>query len=359
MTGAASGQDGWHVHPDIAVAGTIDPRIHTDPGAHRRALDVVFARSWQWVPLVDDAPRVFPFKLLPDGLDEPLIMVRDGGAERVLSNVCTHRGALLAEEPSDAKGLRCRYHGRRFDLEGRMTSCPGFEGARDFPRGTEGLAELELRSLGPLRFTGLDPRLPFDDWAAPLAQTLAEYEGEALTFDPTGSRSFEIDASWALYCENYLEGFHVPFVHPALNAALDFSRYRTEILPHAVRQLGFASGEEPRLVRGGEPDLVADYLWLYPNLMVNAYAWGISLNLVEPIGVGRCRIRYLRWIARPEFTGMGAGGALDRVEQEDQEVVLSVQQGMGARLYPGGRFSPKLETGPHHFQRLLALDLSD
>ena len=149
----------------------------------------------------------------------------------------------------------------------------------------------------------------------------------------------------------------MPFVHPGLNAGLDFSRYRTELLPHGVRQLGFASGDEPRLAKATEDDLVADYLWLYPNLMVNVYAWGISVNLVEPRGVGRSRIRYLRWVARPEHLGVGAGGDLGQVEREDQEIVRSVQRGMGSRLYPGGRFSPRHETGAHHFQRLLAADL--
>ena len=100
----------------------------------------------------------------------------------------------------------------------------------------------------------LAPRLAFDAWAAPLRRSLGEFEDETLRFDPEGSHDYELDASWALYCENYLEGFHVPFVHPGLNAGLDFSRYRTELLPHGVRQLGFASGDEPRLAKATEDE---------------------------------------------------------------------------------------------------------
>jgi hypothetical protein len=29
-----------------------------------------------------------------------------------------------------------------------------------------------------------------------------------------------VNAHWALYCDNYLEGFHIPFVHEDLDAAL-------------------------------------------------------------------------------------------------------------------------------------------
>lgn len=347
----------WEIDEDISRAGTIDPRIHTDAALHQRCVEGALLPSWQLVPFGEPAHAVTPFTLLEGSLDEPLVLTRDGEAERVLSNVCTHRGALLADVPADRAGLRCPYHGRRFDLAGAMTGCPGFEGAADFPRPEDDLAAPAFERVGPLRFVSLAPRIAFDAWAAPLRESLAEFDGEALRFDPAGSHDYELDASWALYCENYLEGFHVPFVHPGLNAGLDFSRYRTELLPHGVRQLGFASGDEPRLAKATEDDLVADYLWLYPNLMVNVYAWGISVNLVEPRGVGRSRIRYLRWVARPEHLGVGAGGDLGQVEREDQEIVRSVQRGMGSRLYPGGRFSPRHETGAHHFQRLLAADL--
>lgn len=346
----------WTVDPDLRRAGTIDPSLHFDPSAHQRVLDRVFAPSWQLLPVAEPTHLVEPFTLLEGGLDEPLVWVREGEQERVLSNVCTHRGALLAEAPSDARGLRCVYHGRRFDLEGRMTSCPGFEGACDFPRPEDDLAAVALQALGPLRFVSLQPRADFGEWSAPLRTALAEFEGETFAFDPGASRAYDLDASWAVYCENYLEGFHIPFVHPGLNAGLDFGRYRVEVEGRSVNQLGFGSGEERALCR--EEGLVAEYLWLYPNLMVNVYVWGISVNLVEPTGVGRCRVRYLRWVARPELVETGVGSGLDQVELEDQAVVHSVQRGVRSRLYPGGRFSPEHEAGPHHLQRLLAEDLS-
>jgi choline monooxygenase len=49
----------------------------------------------------------------------------------------------------------------------------------------------------------------------------------------------------------------------------------------------------------------------------------------------------------------GAGGALDRVEAEDEAVVEAVQRGVRSRLYHGGRYSPAQERGVHHFHRLL------
>ena len=42
---------------------------------------------------------------------------------------------------------------------------------------------------------------------------------EEFVFEPSLSRDYLVQAHWALYCENYLEGFHIPFVHADLNTA--------------------------------------------------------------------------------------------------------------------------------------------
>lgn len=61
---------------------------------------------------------------------------------------------------------------------------------------------------------------------------------------PGLSRTFQVNAHWALYCENYLEGFHIPFVHAGLNAVIDYGEYTTELYPLSNLQLGIAKGEE-------------------------------------------------------------------------------------------------------------------
>ena len=48
--------------------------------------------------------------------------------------------------------------------------------------------------------------------------------------DPERDRTFEVAGHWALYCDNFLEGFHIPFVHPDLNAAVDYDQYTTVLV---------------------------------------------------------------------------------------------------------------------------------
>jgi hypothetical protein len=47
-------------------------------------------------------------------------------------------------------------------------------------------------------------------------------------YRPEKSKEYLVNASWALYCENFLEGFHIPFVHASLNAAIDYGNYTTQ-----------------------------------------------------------------------------------------------------------------------------------
>ncbi len=55
--------------------------------------------------------------------------------------------------------------------------------------------------------------------------------------------------------------------------------------------------------------------------------------------------------------GKGAGGDLDKIEAEDQEIVEATQRGVGAGAYDRGRYSPTRETGVHHFHRMLTKTL--
>ena len=99
------------------------------------------------------------------------------------------------------------------------------------------------------------------------------------------------------------------------------------------------------------------YVFLVPNLMLNFYAWGLSVNVVRPLAPDRTKVSYLTYVADESRLDRGAGAALDRVEREDEAVVEAVQRGIGSRLYERGRYSPTREQGVHHFHRLLAAAL--
>ena len=343
------------IEEDIRRARTLPAAFYRDPAIFERLREKVFARSWQ---LVDGAEQlsgsgsILPFTFLEGCVDEPLLLARDaGGTVHGLSNVCTHRGNLLCTKPEVAQSLRCRYHGRRFALDGRFLSMPEFEGARDFPSPADDLPRIQLGRLGPLVFAGISPAFSFEDLIAQVRERTSFLPLDRMTLDPAGSRFYEVAANWALYCDNYLEGFHVPFVHPDLAKTIDYASYRTELSGWSSLQVAEAAAADAAF---DGSTVAAYYFFLFPNTMLNFYPWGLSINVVVPLAVDRTRIVYRSWVLDPSRRTRGAGGALDRVELEDEAVVEQVQRGVRSRLYDRGRYSPSREAGVHHFHRLLA-----
>ena len=349
----------YAVDDDIARASTLPAAFYRDAGAWEATRERVFARSWQWLGDLADvaAPSsLSPRTLLPGILDEPLVLSRDAAGElRCLSNVCTHRANLLVHAPCRADQIRCGYHSRRFDLAGRMTFMPGFEGAVGFPSPADDLPRVAHGAWAGLAFVSLDAAAPFDAFVGDVAAGLRTMPLDRLVHDPARDRDYDVAAHWALYVENYLEGFHLPFVHRALSDAVDVETYATILHRYSSVQVALARDGADAFApaRRDDPSIAAYYWWVFPNLMVNAYPWGLSINHVRPLAPDRTRVAFRSYVWDASRLDRGAGGALDRVELEDEAVVEAVQRGVRSRLYRAGRYSPARETGVHHFHRLL------
>jgi choline monooxygenase len=351
------------IDPDIRKAATPPGWLYSSLEVFEQVRERVFVPSWQFVG-DDRAPRepteLRPITLLDGLLDEPLLLARDaGGALHCLSNVCTHRGNLLVREACRKPSIACEYHGRRFELDGKLKSAPEFDGAQHFPAPSDDLARVPIASLGGLLFASLRPSHTYEDVAGDLKQRMSWFPLRDLVFDAARSKEYAVRANWALYCDNYLEGFHIPYLHAALNAAIDWSEYTTELFPRSSVQIALAKDAQhafdlPASARDHGQRVAAYYWWLWPNTLLNFYPWGLSINVVRPLGVDSTRVSFVTYVANREKLDHGAGSGLDRVEHEDEAAVEAVQRGVRSRLYDRGRYSPSREQGVHHFHRLLA-----
>ena len=356
------------VDGDISAASTLPAWVYSDPELFARVRERVFVPSWQLVADTDRVKvpgQVCPVTMLEGLLDEPLLLARDQEDRlHCLSNVCTHRGNIVVESEGVQNVLRCRYHGRRFTLAGRFHSMPEFEKTQSFPTDADHLPRVPFDQWGPFLFASLRPALPLEALVGAMEARCGWMPIREAVLETTRSREYLVRANWALYCDNYLEGFHIPYVHAALASSLDYGQYATEIHPFSVLQLGVAKeGEDAFDPPASSPDhgrrIAAYYWWLYPNTMVNFYPWGLSVNVVRPLAVDRTKVVFLAYIWDRARYERGAAVALDRVEREDEVIVESVQRGVRARLYERGRYSPSREQGVHHFHRLLVRSLED
>jgi len=353
----------FNIDPDISKAETLPASFYRDISVFEATKEQVFLKSWQWIGdenLVKLSQSVHPFILLENYLTEPLLLTKDkNDVISCLTNVCTHRGNLVALNSGKSNKLTCTYHGRRFNLKGEFEHMPEFDDAQDFPRPCDNLHSFPLEKWGPFLFVGLNPVFDFKQVIHKMSERIGFLPLEEFSLDMALSKDYLVHANWALYCDNYLEGFHVPFVHEDLNKVLDYGSYKTEIYEFCNLQIGYTDdASETFDLPAGHVDkgknVAAYYYWVFPNMMFNFYPWGLSLNIVKPIDIHKTKVSFISYVYDRTKLEKGAGSALEKVEKEDEIVVENVQKGVRSTFYKAGRFSPTREKGVHHFHRLLA-----
>ncbi|MCS6873182.1 MAG: aromatic ring-hydroxylating dioxygenase subunit alpha [Pyrinomonadaceae bacterium] len=345
------------VNPEIRRAETLPAEFYTDERYFFESKEKIFVRTWQFLEVVQSVEKkLTPLVLLEGFLDEPVLLVKDKEDISCLSNVCTHRGKILVEEACDTESIHCGYHGRRFRLDGKFLSMPEFEGVCDFPSRKDDLMKIPLEVWKEMIFVSLDPKFDFKDFFREIEPYISQLR---LDIKSVSRKDYLVKAHWALYCENYLEGLHIPFVHKGLNRVLDFLSYTTNTFRFSSLQVGFTDQRECGFdfqIDGfsEKKHIAALYFFVFPNLMFNFYPWGLSVNVVKPLKLDETLVSYITFVSDESKLNVGAGADLDTVEIEDQRVVESVQKGIRSRFFKSGRYSPSREKAVHHFHRLIA-----
>ena len=357
-----------YVDKDIKLAETLPAKFYKNKNIFEITKEKIFLRCWHWIgdnSFKNEGNFKIPIEILPKFLNEPLVLtITDKNKIKCFSNVCTHRGNILVHEKCKSKKIICNYHGRRFNGEGKFEFMPEFKETLNFPRESDHLHDFPIFVWNKLIFVGLNPSFSIDKVFEKINRRISFLPLENLQLHEELSKDYSINANWALYCDNYLEGFHVPFVHKDLNEVLDYNSYDTEIDEYFNLQIGYAKNEDecftiPKKHKDYGKKIAAYYYWLFPNLMLNIYPWGISINLDCPEGISKTKILFRSYVFDKSKLNSGASGDLDKVEMEDEEVVQSVQKGINSSFYNTGRFSPTKEKGVHHFHSLISKFFND
>ncbi|MAJ43539.1 MAG: hypothetical protein CMF96_02185 [Candidatus Marinimicrobia bacterium] len=305
---------------------------------------------------------LYPISVYPELLNEEIILkFQDNQLNEILSNVCTHRAHLLLDSPCRKKTFQCPYHGRKFDNNGKVKSAPGFDNQLNEIKKNENLSKYSF-----IEFLNFYFLTNTENSIYKIIQNYSNlfnwFPYKDLKPEKSNKNNFEINAHWALYVENYLEGLHIPFIHKGLTKEINMNNYKVELLPKATLQTAIGkSSENTFSIFDNCPEkfkkIAAFYFWIYPNIMINIYSWGISVNIIEPVSKEKTLIRYETFLLDSKKQKKGAGGNLHKVELEDQDAVLKVQKGLKSSKYFPGKISSIHELGVNHFHKLLTKDL--
>jgi choline monooxygenase len=345
----------------VARAWTLPSHLYTEAAALAAEKEKIFARSWQVVGHHDKAANAGDY-FTTELIGEPLLIVRGSdGKLRGFYNVCRHRAGPPAEGCGSRKLFRCGYHGWTYDLQGALISATEMEGVEGFRAEDFALMSVRVEEWFHFIFVNLDRD------ARPLPEVLSELPRQAEKFPFSGMKLFErriyeMECNWKTYVDNYLEGYHLPSVHPGLNRELDYNAYVIEPYAGHVRQFSPIRGAQPgdmtpRRYPETREDLTAEYFWIFPNWMLNCYPDNISLNIVLPLAPERS-VAIFEWYLPEEQHGSAAARASvefsDQIQIEDVGICERVQKNLRSRSYSRGRFSVKQEKGVHAFHRMYA-----
>jgi choline monooxygenase len=336
----------WLQPQPAETAVALPALCYADVAFHRFERDAVFARSWQLVGRAEQVERPGDHIVATIG-SVPLVIVRgDDGLLRALHNVCRHRaGPLVTCDGQGARALTCKYHGWTYALDGCLRGAPEMGRVQGFDVASIRLPQVDVASWRGLVFAALGDVPPFEGLVAGIETRLPR--GQTLEFAQRAS--YDIACDWKVYVDNFLEGYHLPQVHPQLNALLDYRSYRTELAPWFVLQ-------SSPLDRGNTlyGDGEALYYWLYPNTMLNILPGRLQTNRVLPLGAGQCRVEF-DFFYPPNAGANRSSDAdfSDLVQKEDITICEAVQRGLGSGSYVAGRLNPAREQGVWHFHELL------
>jgi len=333
----------------LGAARALPASFYTDAGLMSSERRAVFARGWQLVAHHGQLAAAGDH-VVAEFAGVPLIAVRgDDGVLRCFHNVCRHRaGPLALCDGRGAKALHCKYHGWTYRLDGSLRTAPEMQDAEDFDVAGIRLPQAAVEEWRGLVFAALEPVAPLFEVLSGIGERLAGRDLAAFEFDRRVS--YELACNWKTYVDNFLEGYHLPHVHPSLNRLLDYRSYRTELAEwHSLQWSPLESSRGPY----GQGDALYYFVW--PNTMLNILPDRLQTNRVLPLAVDRCRVDFDFCYApvTPRKFREEDQAFSDEVQREDVAICEAVQRGLASGSYQAGRLNPKRESGVHHFHELV------
>lgn len=362
----------------VARSGTLPADWYRSRELFELEQQQLFRHVWQTVGRTEQVANPGEFFTCRVANEEVVVVRGRDEKLRALSNICLHRAGPVAIGCGSRNGFQCPYHGWTYELDGRMRNARGMEGAEDFEPEQIRLPEFRVDTWGPLVWVCLEDDVPpLSEWLAQITPRAAHYDLDNLQY--LGGRRWEIPCNWKMYVDNYMEGYHIPFVHPGLQQGLNPEVYTYELGTWSNEQYGnephprgpgsrvasvlgsmqvFRSLKKP--LPGLDPDESNGYyfFWLFPTNTFNFMPDGFMVMTIRPLDVELTECSFSWWMPpAKDFTDRVLQAAVvnfgHTINTEDVEICTHAQRGMHSNVYLQGRYSPEQEKCLHHFHRLV------
>lgn len=337
----------------------------------------LFKQSWLCIGLSSDVPKhgcIHPVEML----NVPLVMVREHSTLRVFHNVCSHRGARLVNEPCSGRvRLVCPYHGWTYSLDGTLKKSPHVAGAKMHEHGEWnkqllGLVPVRSAEWGGHVFVDLSGLAEtFETWIEPVAQRLVLPPVSRIVRDAQLTQAVDVATNWKIIVENFVESYHLPWVHQELNKINPMERHYQILGGHRYLGQGGDNYSGQRLYGSNlptfypEPDRSRyEALYVFPNLILGPFADFMFSIIIQPQSAVRVRERIEFFFAGDSALEQDYAVSREQaakfildVNREDVAIVETVHRGRMSPVFDGGHFSLPQEATSLQFQKMIAARL--
>ncbi|MBV9858611.1 MAG: aromatic ring-hydroxylating dioxygenase subunit alpha [Alphaproteobacteria bacterium] len=370
------------VDADLGQARGLPGAAYTDPAIWDLEHRTIFRRQWFAVGFASDIPTPGDFMPIRTAGWEILAIRGHDGVVRAFHNVCRHRGTRLVHEKGHRNQIRCGWHCWTYGLDGELRSTPivggvGVHEADGIDRQALGLVPLATEVWTDVIFVRVAAEgQPLREQLAPLIERMAPYALDKFCLDaPAENEERVVNINWKLYHEGGLEGYHIPFVHPALEQppgyTMDVGEKCFVSLTGSLgnyRRLGVQINGTPKFDFNDAAQAAADrgerlpytIAFTPPTIVVAPWPEMLIMTLLRPISVDKTGVRRRMYFIGPSASDPACQSARqaildtwDDITNEDGKYSGAVQELASLRDEIGldTRFSPYWEPAVRAFQQ--------
>ncbi|MEC8981470.1 MAG: aromatic ring-hydroxylating dioxygenase subunit alpha [SAR324 cluster bacterium] len=371
----------------VDQASTLIPAAYTNSEFFNLEKEMVFANAWVAVgclPQVSNAGDI----LVTEVAGRSILIVREKtGNLGAFYNVCRHRGSKLLEESCKKNSIRCPYHSWVYGLDGKCLGTPMFQDNQSdacpsssdnntdmldesyFDKQDYGLLPVKVKCWGFLIFVNLSSKpTELEEWLGDLPEKFQSHGLENWTI--SAEKNYDVESNYKLIEENFMEYYHLPFVHPELtNVSRMEDHYRcqgagmyTGMLTTPVSRDVDSVWLNLPAVEGLDKEHreAAYHICIFPNVTFTILPNHAFCMITDPIRANQTRVR--TFLLTPQETlDYEQYGTMfkelttfwDMVNTQDLGIVERVQAGLSNPAFTGGRMCYQFEEPLHRYQNWL------
>jgi len=372
----------------VDQASTLIPDAYTAADFFALEQEKIFATAWVAVGCLQQVQNPGDI-LVSEVAGRSILVIRDKtGKLGAFYNVCRHRGSKLLEKSCNIKSLRCPYHAWVYGLDGQCLGTSMFRnekivdtvpsnGAETdlsdtalFDKQNYGLLPLSVQTWGFLVFVNLSAQTTtFEEWLGDLPQKFQSHVLE--NWEISKEKNFDVASNYKLIEENFMEYYHLPFVHPELTSVSrmeDHHRsqgagmYTGMLTTPVSRDVDSVWLNLPAAQGLNKEHLEAAYhICIFPNVTITILPNHAFCMITDPIRANQTRER--TFLLTPPGTLDNESHTSmflelvkfwDMINTQDLGIVERVQQGLSNTAFTGGRMCPKFEEPLHRYQNWVA-----